>query len=85
MQNSPVVHTLGFWAFTVCRGPWVQTLVGKIRSCKKHDVAEKERKKEHDALVRVDSIRNQRWEMDIRRPFNGHTCLERPGPFQGAT
>ena len=48
---------LGFWAFTVCRGPWVQTLVEKIRSCKKHDVAKKERKKEHDALVCVDSIR----------------------------
>ena len=84
MKNSLAVQWLGFWAITVCWGPWVQTLVGKIRSCKQHDVAKKERKQEHDELVHVDSIKNQGWEMDICRPFIGFICLERPGPFQGA-
>ena len=44
MKNLPAVQGLGFRAFTVRRGPWVQTLVEKIRSCKQHDVTEKEKR-----------------------------------------
>ena len=47
--GSPVVRTLRF----DCRGGWVKSLVGKLRSCMPRGVAKEEKKKEAIAFIVV--------------------------------